>query len=760
MSNTIIRTNVKALNSHRNLSQVGLSQSRASQRLSSGFRINSAADDAAGLGISEKMRSQIRGLDRASLNAQDGSSLIQTAEGALSTINDMIIRMRELVVQAANDTNVHDAGNVHLSDRRRIQDEIDQIMMEINATAYRTQFNTRNLLDGSIAWEHRPALSPTAGSEFLIDINQALDVLSATPAAGIAPRVQPNPIAERVININDFDFSDVVPPGEYDGWHFENGVLHITGDGDFRIEGNGNTNNRISVAPGTTANIELNNVNITASTGAALDIRGAEVDLWLEGTNVLTSIIPNNFSTTVPRAGVETTGGILTIDGNGSLTANGANSGNGMHGGGAGIGGAGAAQGSPAQSNGTVIIQGGRVEATGGSGYGWWSAAGIGGGGNGGGGGNVIITGGIVIPRGGTLEPGMDINSATNGAAIGGGQGGNGGNLSITGGLVEIPVGNRIGGGIDSNIHGTVTVTGGNLSIANPAVNVPGGVVNGPGQPAYRVQVFLYTEDGREVVSRAHSFPPHEEVEFTIGGATFTAITDSQGRLFVYLPNNSQGAVGEMFFDGMDTHGTLFTMNADHGDYLVFVQESLTPPTDIPDTPYPPFDDPPPPPPPDPDQGNGNGGNGNGGETRPPTRPRGPLWLQLGANANQGMFVGISAVHTRALGGEHGDLIDLINVLTPHGEEISRQITYLDFALAHVTGERAYLGAVQNRLDFVKQNLDISSENLSAANSRIRDADMALEMMRLTQANVLQQAATAMLAQANQAPNTVLQLLQ
>jgi len=145
----VVRTNTLALNSHRNLGMVGNAQARSSARLSSGFRINSAADDAAGLGISEKMRAQIRGLDQASRNAQDGISLIQTAEGAMSTVNEMVTRIRELVVQAANDTNVGGTGPD--SDRVRIQDEINQLFDEIDATTQRTEFNTRTLLSGEFA---------------------------------------------------------------------------------------------------------------------------------------------------------------------------------------------------------------------------------------------------------------------------------------------------------------------------------------------------------------------------------------------------------------------------------------------------------------------------------------------------------------------------------------------------------------------------------------------------------------------------------
>ena len=154
MSNMVVRTNMLALNSHRNLGNVGNAQARASARLSSGFRINSAADDAAGLGISENMRAQIRGLDQASRNAQDAISLVQTAEGGLSTINDMVIRIRELTVQAANDINTAEGGagvGANESNRARIQGEINHLIDEIERTATTLEFNSKTLLDGSFA---------------------------------------------------------------------------------------------------------------------------------------------------------------------------------------------------------------------------------------------------------------------------------------------------------------------------------------------------------------------------------------------------------------------------------------------------------------------------------------------------------------------------------------------------------------------------------------------------------------------------------
>src|SRR5690554_3863588 len=136
-----INNNIMAMNAHR---QLGINQTGASksmEKLSSGFRINRAGDDAAGLAISEKMRGQIRGLKQASRNAQDGISLIQTAEGALNETHAILQRMRELAVQASTDTNTE-------TDRAEIQKEIDQLIEELDRIAENTEFNTQTLLDG------------------------------------------------------------------------------------------------------------------------------------------------------------------------------------------------------------------------------------------------------------------------------------------------------------------------------------------------------------------------------------------------------------------------------------------------------------------------------------------------------------------------------------------------------------------------------------------------------------------------------------
>ena len=137
----VVQHNLTAMNANRQLGITTSAQAKSSEKLSSGYRINRAGDDAAGLKISEKMRSQVRGLDKASSNAQDGISLIQTAEGALAETHSILQRMNELAVQGANDTN-------ESIDRDAINEELDALTAEIDRIASTTQFNKQNLLDG------------------------------------------------------------------------------------------------------------------------------------------------------------------------------------------------------------------------------------------------------------------------------------------------------------------------------------------------------------------------------------------------------------------------------------------------------------------------------------------------------------------------------------------------------------------------------------------------------------------------------------
>ena len=138
----VVQHNVTAMNTSRQLGITTTGLQKSTEKLSSGYKINRAADDAAGLSISEKMRNQIRGLNKAASNAQDGISLVQTAEGALNEVHSMLQRISELAVQASSDINA-------TADRTAVNDEITQLTTEIDRVASTTQFNKMNILDGT-----------------------------------------------------------------------------------------------------------------------------------------------------------------------------------------------------------------------------------------------------------------------------------------------------------------------------------------------------------------------------------------------------------------------------------------------------------------------------------------------------------------------------------------------------------------------------------------------------------------------------------
>ena len=175
----VVQHNMQAANANRMLNVTTSAQSKSTEKLSSGYRINRAADDAAGLTISEKMRKQIKGLDRASTNAEDGVSAVQTAEGALTEVHSMLQRMNELATQAANGTNSN-------TDRKAIQDEIDQLTTEIDRVSETTKFNETYLLKGDGAEKAHNVNAHDAGLDgvTLTDKGDTVDVTLKTLNAG------------------------------------------------------------------------------------------------------------------------------------------------------------------------------------------------------------------------------------------------------------------------------------------------------------------------------------------------------------------------------------------------------------------------------------------------------------------------------------------------------------------------------------------------------------------------------------------------
>ena len=172
----VVQHNLTAANTNRQLGITTSGLQKSTEKLSSGYKINRAADDAAGLSISEKMRNQIRGLNKASDNAQDGISLVQTAEGALNEVHSMLQRMSELSVQAANGTN-------DTTDRRSINDEIQQLKTEIQRVGNTTQFNKMNILDGTFSNGANKLLQVGANANQTIQID--IDALQSVVGSSL-----------------------------------------------------------------------------------------------------------------------------------------------------------------------------------------------------------------------------------------------------------------------------------------------------------------------------------------------------------------------------------------------------------------------------------------------------------------------------------------------------------------------------------------------------------------------------------------------
>ncbi len=195
-----IQNNIESLNAYRNLNTTNRALSRSLERLSSGYRINRAADDAAGLAISEKMRSQIRGLNQAVRNAQDGISLIQTAEGALNESHSILQAMRELANQSANDTYTAE-------DRAAIQQDIDQLTTEITRIGVTTEFNSENLLDGS--YSGKMHIGANEGQNMDISIgDMRAETLGIASAEGFAHEITVEVDANASTDASDLAIAD------------------------------------------------------------------------------------------------------------------------------------------------------------------------------------------------------------------------------------------------------------------------------------------------------------------------------------------------------------------------------------------------------------------------------------------------------------------------------------------------------------------------------------------------------------------------
>ncbi|WP_100405454.1 flagellin N-terminal helical domain-containing protein [Bacillus solitudinis] len=625
----IINNNIPALNTYRQMGANQKNNANAMEKLSSGLRINKAGDDAAGLAISEKMRAQVRGLDQASRNSQDGISMIQTAEGALQETQNILQRMRELATQSANDTNVD-------VDRKEIQKEMNQLTSEINRIGNTTEFNTQKLINGEKA---NTFTSEVVGMNFVGG--------SDTEAS----------VAGTGIDVKLLDGANALAEGEH--------TLDIT--------------------------VDRNTRDVQSLTPTANDLGGTGANAGV--------VFANNQITADNTTAAETW--TMTFD---------------------------------AASNSFTVANAGGTTS------------------------DVYNVGEEFNAHGVSFKI-EDVGSLTDGQTL---------TFDTTIGADVIgteSAGYTAGTAQDAVFNGAVTLTDDNQ---NEISQYAGGRVE-IGTTSTDVSVKIYDKDNNLVVDdtlgAATGTYDNHGVKFEITGAatsndnvitmdiaedTYTVQGSLNGGAAQTLTSSYDGistdSVSEFTgFDGIQLDSSAILAS---GSHTFNVEQTVE------------------------ESGEDNSLN-----------------FQIGANQNQALNLSISDMRSEALGISSKDsntltfinrdgIEETVNLtdsedvtdgtnsagveraldVSTH-ENAAKAITVINNAIESVSSERSKLGANQNRLEHTISNLGTSSENLQAAESRIRDVDMAKEVMEMTRTNILSQASQAMLAQANQKPQSVLQLL-
>ena len=275
----VVQHNLSAMNTNRQMGTVSSALQKSTEKLSSGYKINRAGDDAAGLSISEKMRSQIRGLNKASSNAEDGISLIQVAEGALNETHSILQRMNELATQAANDTNTS-------TDRKAIQQELTQLTSELDRIYSTTQFNTMNLLDGKFTGK---SLQVGSLSGQVIGISIASMKASALGIKAADVKVSTNAVAGQSMSIIQKAIDTVSSERSKLG-ALQNRLEHTINNLDTTSENTSAAESRIRDTDMATEMVEYSKNNILAQAGQSMLAQANQSDSGCSFTSRLITI--------------------------------------------------------------------------------------------------------------------------------------------------------------------------------------------------------------------------------------------------------------------------------------------------------------------------------------------------------------------------------------------------------------------------------------------------------------------------------------
>ncbi len=621
----IINHNMMAMNTKR---QMGINQGNSAksvEKLSSGLRINRAGDDAAGLSISEKMRAQIRGLDQASRNAQDGISMIQTAEGALNETQAILQRMRELAVQSSNDTNVG-------VDRASIQDEIKQLKSEIDRIGETTEFNTQKLLrgDGTAAEEVGALELDQTG--LVADAGELLSGGNITPAKE----------ATLKLHLDDTNFAAATSMDNQE-FTFKFGGESVTVKFDAVSSGDGT--NGFEVLDGG------NEVKITLVEDVTdQDFIMRKMQEGLEAAIAQKSTIDETNYTFSRDEDVVTIKTVATGEGQ-SVSVIGAGAYDVLEASTDGSSPSAAVVATAQEATGTAEV---RDQAA------------------------VTLTAfSLSDIKDQILESGISLDN--------------------TDYFVD-------------NAPGTLTFGGMEKFLIGKGITIGDETIE-----------FFDGNDG--------AYEGDADFAVDLSAISFTGAPADTAAATATLLDDFVDGIVDQIGNSMENVTLTAASTADTDDAQIVITAKQP------------------------------GIEGNSikvldGVDRPASDIIGSEFkasFQIGANEGQTMEISVTDMRSEALG------IKDIDLATKEGAESA--ITTINDAIEKVSVQRSSLGAFQNRLEHSIKNLDTSAENLQSSESRIRDVDMAKEMMNFQKNNILQQAAQSMLAQANQAPQGVLQLL-
>lgn len=641
-----INTNLTAMNTYTQYTKNSKSIASSVAKLSSGYAINSAADNAAGLAISEKMRAQIRGLQKASTNSQDAISLVQTAEGSLSESTEILQRMRELAVQSSSDTNENKI------DRAALQDEFSQLQSELNDISKNTSFNKKNLLDGSLA-KNTASLSNVALAKSGLSID-----LGKVSAGSYAFSVGVKQESAAVAGVKSEFTATSSNAGFTVGAVTNNLGASAMANGNYTITAKYDTDNK---------NMTFTAKGDNGQTFSAT-LSQSDLETGVKGTPAAMTLNFKNTDATDPAFSFTlTTGSSYDTTSDATMTS------------------------LATQITSALSLSASKGVDAQDATYGLYAK----------------MTGAEDVK----LSAGMDSVSFSNGVKVSFDK------LTTT----DVDTKNTATVGGTATIgaqpaNGTVTLNAADIKIADDA-NIATGATTltfAAGGGADDVTV----SDGTNTYTATLSADDKAAIADGSSKDITLAFKDAHGNTAItakYGIAASGGASTPAKANFAATGITIGANSVGHKSDAIF------------------------------------GTNGAKSSFTIENKAGAGLTFQVGANEGDEMVINIDKMDANYLG------VSSSSVATQ--ADASAAITSVDNAINQVSSQRAYLGAIQNRLDHKIANLNTSAENLTSAESVIRDVDMAKEMTKFTNANILSQASTAMLSQANNLPQSVLKLI-